>query len=38
MNANDHDGPGAEKALAEAGEHGWTVVSMHNDFKVVFEP
>jgi hypothetical protein len=28
---------GAEKALAEAKEHGWTVVSMHNDFKVVFD-
>jgi hypothetical protein len=22
MNASDHDGPGAEKALAEAGERG----------------
>jgi hypothetical protein len=33
MNANDHDGPGAEKALAEAGERVWTVVSMCNDFK-----
>jgi phosphoserine phosphatase len=29
---------GAEKALASAGERGWTVVSMHNDFKVVFDP
>jgi phosphoserine phosphatase len=29
---------GAEKALAEAKERGWTVVSMHNDFKVVFDP
>jgi phosphoserine phosphatase len=29
---------GAEKALAEARERGWTVVSMHNDFKVVFGP
>ena len=28
---------GAEKALAEAKEHGWMVVSMHNDFKVVFD-
>jgi phosphoserine phosphatase len=28
---------GAEKALAEANERGWTVVSMHNDFKVVFD-
>jgi phosphoserine phosphatase len=28
---------GAEKALANAKEHGWTVVSMHNDFKVVFD-
>jgi hypothetical protein len=29
---------GAEKALAEAKERGWTVVSMQNDFKVVFDP
>ena len=29
---------GAEKALADAKEHGWTVVSMHDDFKVVFGP
>jgi phosphoserine phosphatase len=29
---------GAEKALAVARERGWTVVSMHNDFKVVFGP
>jgi phosphoserine phosphatase len=29
---------GAETALADAKEHGWTVVSMHNDFKVVFDP
>jgi phosphoserine phosphatase len=28
---------GAEKALADAKEHGWIVVSMHNDFKVVFD-
>jgi phosphoglycolate phosphatase-like HAD superfamily hydrolase len=28
---------GAEKALAEAKERGWTVVSMHDDFKVVFD-
>ena len=28
---------GAEKALAEAKERGWTVVSMQNDFKVVFD-
>jgi phosphoglycolate phosphatase-like HAD superfamily hydrolase len=27
---------GAEKALAEAKDRGWTVVSMHDDFKVVF--
>lgn len=27
---------GAEKALAEAQERGWTVVSMKDDFKVVF--
>ena len=27
---------GAEKALAKAKERGWTVVSMQNDFKVVF--
>lgn len=39
-----HDDPGrefayeagAEKALAEAKERGWTVVSMRDDFKVVF--
>jgi phosphoserine phosphatase len=30
-------GTGAEKAMAEAKERGWTVVSMHNDFKVVFD-
>ncbi len=29
---------GAEKALAEAGERGWTVVSMHDDFKAVLGP
>jgi hypothetical protein len=29
---------GAEKALAEAKERGWTVVSMHDDFEVVFGP
>jgi phosphoserine phosphatase len=29
---------GAEKALAEAGERGWTVVSIHDDFKAVFGP
>jgi phosphoserine phosphatase len=29
---------GAEKALAEAKERGWTVVSMHDDFTVVFGP
>jgi len=28
---------GAEKALAEARERGWTVVSMQDDFKVVFD-
>jgi len=28
---------GAEKALASAREHGWTVVSMRNDFKVMFD-
>jgi phosphoserine phosphatase len=28
---------GAEKALAKAKERGWTVVSMQNDFKVVFD-
>jgi phosphoglycolate phosphatase-like HAD superfamily hydrolase len=28
---------GADKALAEARERGWTVVSMHDDFKVVFD-
>ena len=27
---------GSEKALATAKERGWTVVSMQNDFKVVF--
>ncbi len=27
---------GAEKALAEAHERGWTVVSMRDDFKVVY--
>lgn len=27
---------GAEQALAAAGEHGWTVVSMKNDFKRVY--
>ena len=27
---------GAEKALAKAKERGWTVVSMQNDFKVMF--
>jgi phosphoserine phosphatase len=27
---------GAEKALAEADEHGWTVVSMKDDFATVF--
>ena len=29
---------GAEKALASVKEHSWTVVSMHNDFKVVSDP
>jgi phosphoserine phosphatase len=29
---------GAEQALERAGKDGWTVVSMHNDFKVVFDP
>jgi phosphoserine phosphatase len=29
---------GAEKALAEAKERGWTVVSMRDDFKMVFGP
>jgi phosphoserine phosphatase len=29
---------GAEKALATAKERGWTVASMHNDFKVVVDP
>ncbi len=29
---------GAEKALAEAKERGWTVVSMHDDFTVAFGP
>ncbi len=28
---------GAEKALTRARERGWTVVSMQNDFKVVFD-
>ena len=28
---------GAEKALAKAKERGWTVVSMQNDFKMVFD-
>jgi phosphoserine phosphatase len=28
---------GAEKALVKAKERGWTVVSMQNDFKVVFD-
>jgi len=28
---------GAEQALERAGESGWTVVSMRNDFKVVFD-
>jgi phosphoserine phosphatase len=28
---------GAEKALAKAKERGWTVVSMQNDFKVMFD-
>jgi phosphoserine phosphatase len=28
---------GAQKALAKAKERGWTVVSMQNDFKVVFD-
>jgi phosphoserine phosphatase len=28
---------GAEKALVKAKERGWTVVSMHNDFKVLFD-
>jgi hypothetical protein len=28
---------GAEKPLASVKEHGWTVVNMHNDFKVVSE-
>jgi hypothetical protein len=28
---------GAEKALAQAGAKGWTVVSMRNDFATVFE-
>ena len=31
------DDAGAEKALAKAKERGWTVVSMQNDFKVVFD-
>jgi hypothetical protein len=25
------------QALADAKEHGWMVVSMHNDLKVVFD-
>jgi len=29
---------GAEQALAGAKEHGWTVVSMRDDFKAVFGP
>jgi hypothetical protein len=29
---------GAEKALASVKEHSWTVVSMHNDFKVLPDP
>jgi haloacid dehalogenase-like hydrolase len=29
---------GADQALERAGKSGWTVVSMHNDFKVVFDP
>jgi hypothetical protein len=29
---------GAEQALERAGKSGWTVVSMHSDFKVVFGP
>jgi hypothetical protein len=29
---------GAEQALERAGKSGWTVVSMHDDFKVVFGP
>ena len=28
---------GSEKALAKAKERGWTVVSMQNDFKVMFD-
>jgi phosphoserine phosphatase len=28
---------GAEQALERAGQSGWIVVSMHNDFKVVFD-
>ena len=28
---------GSEKALAKAKERGWTMVSMQNDFKVVFD-
>ncbi len=27
---------GAEKAMAEAGERGWTIVSVKDDFKQVF--
>jgi hypothetical protein len=29
---------GAEQALERADKSGWTVVSMHDDFKVVFGP
>jgi len=29
---------GTEKALAEAGERGWTVVDMKNDWKVIYPP
>ena len=28
---------GAEKALSSASEHGWTVVSMRDDFATVFD-
>jgi hypothetical protein len=28
---------GSERALAKAKERGWTVVSMQNDFKMVFD-
>jgi hypothetical protein len=31
-------GTGTEMALAKAKERGWTVVSMQNDFKVIFDP